>query len=235
VTYQQTALTLLIFARGNDGFVIISDRKESEKIGQGNEVPKYYLPENREFFLALAGDGTVPKALFAALERSKDVDSANIISTIQDFVTATFAVFQTQVRVQGFLVTKDSGNFKLHTIFILGDGFVPSENDSGFFTSGDPEAKLIIKHLVRNINFSSLPCEVVAKHLLAAISDVAETVSSVGVREKFGFDVTVFMNSGKILQRKRYTDSGARLKISFELSDDEIFSHSENNGDEKNE
>ena len=233
-------MTLLIFARGNDGFVIISDRKESEGIGQGNEVQKYYLPENKEFFLTLAGDGAIPQHLFASLA-DKNVDSTNIRTTIQSFIQATFTELQEQsvangfFSAEGFLVIKNGGNFKLYTVRILKDKFTPSVNDSGFFTIGDYEAKLIIEHLIRNINFSDLSCENVAKRLLAAISDVAETVSSVGHLERFGFDVAAFMNSGEIIRRERYTDTRNRLKISFELSTNKIFLHSSHNEDDNDE
>ncbi len=225
-------MTLLIFARGNDGFVIISDRKESDNTVQGNEVQKYYLPRNEEFFLTLAGNGTSAKALFASLA-TKNVDSINIIPTVQDFVKATYAEFQEPRHVEGFLVIKDGCNFELKTIRISGDKFSSYGNDSGFLTIGDPNAELITKHLVRNINFNRLPCEAVAKRLLASISDVAETVLSVGNLERFGFDVSAFMNSGQIIQIPRYTDTRNRLKISFDLNDSEVFLYSNNNGDKK--
>ncbi|MCY4492083.1 MAG: hypothetical protein OXC46_11585 [Thaumarchaeota archaeon] len=100
---------------------------------------------------------------------------------------------------------------------------------------GDPDARLILQHLVRNINFENLPCEIVAKRLIAIIDDIAETVYSVGDREKFGFDITAFKNSGQIHNRKRYSDPGERLKISFESSDNEIFPNFKNNGVDNNE
>ena len=219
-------MTLLVYAKGNDGFVILSDRKESEYKGQGNEVRKYYLPKNKEFFLSLAGDGTTAKALFSYLDTSENVNSTNIISTIQNFTSSIYAELQKPGQTKGFLV-KDQNHEILYIINIVKNRLITSKNDSYFFTIGDVEAKTIIEHLIRNINFKNLPCDDVAKHILAAVSDIAQTVTSVGTMEKFGFDVTAFMNTGEIWQRKRYTDLGNKLKILFEL-DNEIILCGEN-------
>ena len=97
-------------------------------------------------------------------------------------------------------------------MYIFKDTVTPCLTDSGFFSMGDPYAKLILEHLVRNINFNDLLCETVAKRLIAAISDVAETVDSVGNLKRFGFDAFAFMNSGQILHRKRYTGSRRMIK-----------------------
>ncbi|MCY4492082.1 MAG: hypothetical protein OXC46_11580 [Thaumarchaeota archaeon] len=86
-------MTLLVFAKGRDGFVIISDRKESDVMGLENDVTKYCLPKNKEFFLSLAGNGTRAESLFARLAKP-DVKSINIISTIKDFIRATYAESQ---------------------------------------------------------------------------------------------------------------------------------------------
>lgn len=207
-------MTLLVFARGYDGFVIVSDRKESVASGQENEIQKYCLPENEEFFLVLAGDGKRAKSLFARLSRP-DVAACNVISTMGDFVRANHAECQEPIHFEGFLVTKNENRFECYEICIIEDSFVQRKKDSAYLLKGDDSARLILEHQSRNINFSNLSYKAVAKHLVALAANVAETVSSVGSREEFGFDVAAFLNSGQILQRKRYTEPSERIKTSL--------------------
>lgn len=222
-------MTILVFAKGYDGFVIASDRKESDASGQGNEVQKYCLSENGEFFLVLAGDGMRSQFLFTHLSKS-DAVASNIIPTIDSFVRSSYVEYQGTGWVEGFLVIKNKNEFKFNTMHISRDNFVHRRNDSLFFRAGDVHAKLILGHLCRGVNFNRFSCEAVARHLLALVDSVAKTVSSVGSREDFGIDLTAFLNSGQILHRKRYTKPGEQVKISFELSDNKIFPELQNSG-----
>jgi len=227
-------VTLIIFAKCKDGFIIISDRKESE-YGQGNHIQKYFLSNNEEFFLALSGDGQLAKTLFSTLDEKNTIKSNKVISEIQDSVKSIYAEFQQARKVEGFLIIKN-GKFKLYHAEITRDKLITTTNDSPFFMRGDPEAQIIAGHLLKNINLESLPSNLACKHLIATMRSVAESVNVVGTLEKFGFDITLFLDSGTILQRKRYTDTdGEIIKIDFKLdSSKPIFSNQQKVGNGQN-
>lgn len=213
-------MTLLVFARGRDGFVIASDRKETVGAGPGNEVRKYRLYPDRDFVLALAGDGHFNKALFGRLPgRPK----GGVLDVLKDARRDYFDEYQ-KLSLEpnsgigesgGFLVIKEGNRFVPYTIRFTRDECIPRCLDKPLSTVGDIDAMLVTRHVLRNVNVTQLPCETVARRLVAAIGDAAQAAFSVGGTD-YGFDIVAFMDDGRVLCRDRYADGRTRVRISFE-------------------
>ena len=62
-------MTLIVYVKCTDAIVLVSDRKESDVFGAGQDVQKYYMPTNKEFVLAMAGDGIRIEMILGELQR----------------------------------------------------------------------------------------------------------------------------------------------------------------------
>lgn len=213
-------MTLLIFYKCSDGFIIISDRKETESHGSGNEVPKYYQSENDDVYLVLAGSGLQSKILFSSLSTMHDINSQNAVSKISEFIQTYSGGFQTG-GVSGFLVLKEDGIFKGYHVEITNGTLIHRPIDSLSYLVGAGDAKVIAQHLLRNSNLENLPYGLASKYLVATVKSVSESASSVGKPEEFGVDVTAFLTSGILEQKRRYTNTHSeRVKIEFDVDPD---------------
>jgi hypothetical protein len=167
-------LTLLIFANCLDGFVIVSDRKQTHDLSLAAEFQKCLLSGNEDFFITLAGTNNLPKVLLDRLN-SNSINSENIESEIRSIVDNYFDVetpgISKDSHIHGFLVVKTDRIYKLKEIEAIGRVPVFSENNSTpmvFIGAGD--AKLFARHLLQNINLREMMCEEAAKHIVATIN-----------------------------------------------------------------
>ena len=83
---------------------------------------------------------------------------------------------------------------------------------------GNAGAVALYKRLARDIPMSDMPCEAAARCLHTMASYIAETVKSVGDRDKYGFDMVVFPKSGAAMQLRRRTDTMGSIRARFEAS-----------------
>lgn len=227
-------MTLLIFASCSDGFVIVSDRKQTYDLNLGAEFTKCLLSRNEDFFIALAGINNLPKVLLDRLN-STSINSQNVESEIRSIVSSYHDEESIDIRVSsrihGFLVIKTSGICKLKEIEVIGQMPTFTENDSTpIIYIGAGEAQLFAKHFLQNINLREMTCEEASKHVVATMMEVSKSVKSIG-DESFGYDIVRFSNSGKISKRMRFTDSDvSNLDIQFNIDrDKKVFSDSEEN------
>ena len=226
-------MTLLMFAKGNDGFVIASDRKETIDAGLGNDVEKYVLCADGDFFLALAGDGRFNEGLYAHLSRNR---AGDISQTIMAYRHEYFGRYQ-QIRVQdygsgeseGFFVLREHKRHIPYTLRTIGDECRISRIRYPLHAVGSPEAVLIACHTLRNVNFAQFPCEAVARFLLASMNDAAQTIDMVGGFD-YGLDVVAFMDDGQILCHRQYADERTRVKIRFESAPKTLLSECATDG-----
>lgn len=220
-------MTLLTFARGSDGFVIVSDRKETNSAWDG-EVQKYFMPKDRGIFLALAGDGSFNKWLF---NRLHGYDDARLcLEQIRTLRRAYFAEHQSEHEPNfvghssGFAVMSGEKH-ALHKITFDKDELDICCVSDQFDIIGEPAAKTIVGHILQNVNFLNSPSEVLAKYLVASTHSASDSVRSVG-GTGYGFDVVAFMNDGRIVCRRRYSDGRTRARISFESAPGAMLSES---------
>ena len=215
-------MTLLIFASCADGFVIVSDRKQTHDLSLGTEFTKCLVSGNGEFYISLAGINNLPKVLLDRLN-SDSINSQNVESEIRSIIDDYFDGENPGIArdssIHGFLVIKNEGVYKLREIELLGRLPTFSENNSApVVYIGAGEAKLFAKHFLQNINLREMTCEEAAKHIVATMMEVSKSIKSIG-DETFGYDVVKFPNSGEISKRMRFTDSDiADLDIEFNIN-----------------
>ncbi|CUR51803.1 protein of unknown function [Nitrosotalea devaniterrae] len=228
-------MTLLIFASCSDGFVIVSDRKQTYDLNLGAEFTKCLLSGNGDFFIALSGINNLPKVLLDRLN-SNSINSQNIELEIKSIIDNYFNVESHNIAVDssihGFLVVKTDGVYKLKEIEAIGQVPTFSENDYvPVIYIGDMKAQLFAKHFLQNINLREMACEDASKYIVATMMEVSKSIKTIS-DETLGYDIVRFLNSGTISRRMRFTDSDiASLDIKFDInSDKKVFSDSEEVG-----
>ena len=71
-------MTLIIYLRCNDAQIVALDRQESDSSGVGEFAKKYYIPDNREFIFALAGDSLRIATIVDKLYNDQSVAAATV-------------------------------------------------------------------------------------------------------------------------------------------------------------
>lgn len=213
-------MTLIIHARCADASIMVSDRRESTRIGYGEPVKKYYLASNCEYALAFSGDGLRIDLIFSTLDANPAVTSLNIKEKLRETVRSMSTNYGTSPEPpEGFLVIRENSLFKLYKTQVVGSEAIITDNNSPTLCVGIDAAKILANYLLDKKNLESLPWQVACKYLIAVMRDVAENVDSVGRLEQFGFDMIVFADSGDILECSHYTDTDSET-IGFDFLPD---------------
>ena len=108
-------MTLIIYVRCKDATILALDKKESSTSDAGQGVKKYYMPTNREFVLALAGEGTRIEMIVSELHKNQDVDSSNVVKELHR-IMGNIKLNDVESMVAGLLLIRDGSNVKLHDV-----------------------------------------------------------------------------------------------------------------------
>ena len=207
-------MTLIATARAGNGIAAVSDRKES---CPDREVTKCHMDRDGRFYIALAGDGRAACGLLRQVAEDETVQAAGIEAKIAELAASIYEQGQPHIRVDGILITSGSRGYKMYDLYIS-DGHVDlCPNDDDMSMHGDYAAIAICRSLAANLSTRRKSSGEAAAILHVLASKVAETVDSVGGREKYGFDLAVLgaPDSAELLER--CTDKLGTLEIFFRL------------------
>lgn len=212
-------MTLIISVRCTDGFVIISDRKE----GQGsssNNVSKCLLSPNNDFFIALAGNGGLPRGILSILN-SSTITSTTVITEIETYVRTFNSRVDPASRsdcVKGFLVVSNEANFTLKILDILGQIVTTLDVSSPISYIGFTPAKIFAQHFLEKYPLDKMTCEKATKYVLAVMNELAKSIPEVGGFD-FGYDVNRFSATNGITSQIHFTDSNvAKFHVDINIS-----------------
>ena len=209
-------MTLLAIAHARDCILALSDRKESADQSDPNEVTKCYLSDAGDVYMALAGNAKTAENLLREV-RLRRPSGADIFREIDRISAGLFARRLTG-QVGGHLIVSDGGEFKVYAITVASGIAAYYQHTDIIPAEGDLRAVGIYKRLARDIPMSDMPCEAAARCLHTMASYMAETVKSVGDRDKYGFDIVVFSKPGTAMQLRRRTDAMGSIRARFEAS-----------------
>lgn len=207
-------MTLLLVARAKDGVVALSDRKESVGEMEGNEVTKYRLGGGGSYYVAFSGDGAAAAYILNELGGSQAVGS-DVLGELRRLAGLVERGHKQHDMVAGLLVVAEPGKVGIYAIHIA-DGaaeFYPVTNSSP--AEGDVRAIAIFENLVKDVVLLDMPCELAVKYLHTLVSRIAETVSTVGRRDKYGIDAVVFTEAGGTRRLVRQKGAMGTLDMRF--------------------
>ena len=213
-------MTLIIYLRCNDAQIVALDRQEFDGSGVGEFVKKYYIPENREFVLALAGDSLRITTIVAELYRDQSIAAATVGGRLDAITKEPLTTGNSDSVADGLLLVKDHNRFKFHEVlFSNSRGSIDPQDDIPFKCYGD--GKDLATYLVRKFDLTNLPCIAACQHLAAIINDVAERVPSVGSLRDYGVDLIVLTNEGQLWNRTMCDSTGiGEISCSYDMGDE---------------
>lgn len=197
-------MTLIVYARCTDGHILTADRKESDGGNLPNPVRKYYMPNNHEFVLALAGSSIIIDMVVDSLHARQDITGENVVESLRDVDDSHFKGNVSDVTV-GALMAKVDGEFKHYKVTISNSLKVITEDDpdTKCYGSGD----FIATYLMQKILPSPLGCKHALPRILEIMDETATVVDTVGSIAKYGVDVFVFRDDGELRHRLIKSDN----------------------------
>ena len=212
-------MTLIVYLKCNDAQIVASDRQEFDGSGVGEFVKKYYLPENREFVLALAGDSLRITTIVDKLYRDQSVTADTVGGRLNAITKEPLTTGNSDYVADGLLLVKDHNRFKFHSVWFSNSrGSIDPQYDIPLKCYGD--GKDLATYLVRKFDLINLPCIAACQHLAAIINDVAERVPSVGSLRDYGVDLIVLTNEGQLWNRTMYDSTGiGEISCSYDMGD----------------
>ena len=184
-------MTLIIYVRCTDAVILASDRKESYVSDVGQAVPKYYMPTNQEFVLALAGEGTRIEMIFSELHRNPNVAAATILDELHRIIDG-IDVKSANSMASGLLLRRNGNNLEFNNVWCTDHKKVITKNEPSFKHYGD--GSYLVDYLIRKFDLSNRSWRESYPYVIAIIDAVAERVDSVGSVSDYGVDVLVFAN-----------------------------------------
>ena len=200
-------MTLIIYLRCNDAQIVALDRQESDSSSVGEFAKKYYLPDNREFIFALAGDSLRIATIVDKLYNDQSVTAVTVREKLTAITEKPFTTGNSDVEASGLLLVKGHNCFKFHNVwFSNSNGAIEPQDGIPLKCYGS--GKDLATYLIRKLDLPSLPCITACQHLAAIINDVAERTPSVGNLKDYGIDLIVLTNEGKLWNRTIYDSTG---------------------------
>lgn len=189
-------MTLIIYVRCQDASIIISDRLES---GRGSQdVKKYYVSNNGDYILGLAGPSDPTITLLRYIKQDTTINSANIVDKIEEIVTRNHRIFLNNDPQEGFLLLNNGTTFNFNSVDIKPPSPIIGPIDVQYRCFGDPEAKGIANNFLSKRNLVQVNSEYACQYLIAIMLEANNAVSTVGGINR-GFDILVLSNTGKII------------------------------------
>ena len=188
-------MTLIVYAKCTDGHILVTDRKESDDANLPNPVRKYYMPDNKEFVLSLAGSSIMIDMVTNSLHAHQDITGETVMGSLRDVDDSYFKGNVSDI-ITGVLMAKDGGKFKHCKVTI--------SNSVKLITEDDPDSKcygsgnVIATYLIQKILPSPRGWKDALPLIIEIIDEVSSAVDSVGSIAKYGADVFVFDNSGEL-------------------------------------
>ena len=206
-------MTLIVYVKCTDGVIFASDRKESDTSDAGQDAQKYYMPTNKEFVLAMAGEGTRIGIIFGELQRNQDT-AATIRENLHQIMGAT-KVNSADSMASGLLLVRDGNNLIFNDVWCSDNQKNITENSPSFKHYGD--GSYLVDYLIRKFDLPNRSWKESCPHLIAIMDAVAERVDTVGSVRDYGVDVLIFTNDGLLNTTIRNTDDIGEIKCACDV------------------
>ena len=207
-------MTLIIYVKCKDATILALDKKESYTSDAGQGIKKYYMPTNREFVLALAGEGTRIDMIVSELHKNQDIDSSTITKELHR-VMKNVKLGDIDSMVSGLLLIRDGNGIKFHDVQCSESRETITEDEPRFKHYGD--GSYLVDYLIREFDLPTLSWVHVYQRIVRIIDAVATQVSSVGSMGRYGVDVLVFTDDNVLARTFHNTSKIGRIKCTCDV------------------
>ena len=209
-------MTLIIYIDCLDGIILASDRKESDISDVGQETQKYYMPTNRDFVLALAGESTRIDMIVSELHKEQTITATTVLDKIHQTIDKT-QIDNVESIVSGLLLTRDGNNFKFNNVWCSGHDKSITESRPAFKHYGD--GSYLIDYFIREFDLQNKSWKEVYPYMVAIIDAVSKRVESVGSVNDYGINMLVF-TEGRLLKEEviRHTNGIGKIECTCDIT-----------------
>ena len=195
-------MTQIVYVKCTDAVILASDRKESDTSDAGQDVQKYYMPTNKEFVLAMAGDSTRIGMILGELQRNH-YTAATIRDGLHKIIDET-KVNDPNSMPSGLLLVRNGNNITFNNVWCSDHTKNIVEGNPPFKHYGD--GSYLVDYLIRKFDLPNLSWRESCPYLIAIMDAVADRVDSVGNVRDYGIDLLVFTNGEMLHRTVRNTD-----------------------------
>ena len=202
-------MTLIVYVKCADAAILATDKKESNTSDVGQGILKYYMPTNKEFVLALAGEGTRIDLIFSELRRNPDITGATVSNDLHRIMTETRANIRDSM-ASGLLLVRDGDDFEFNEVWGTENQTSITKNEPPFKHYGN--GSYLVDYLIRKFDLPGKPWKESCPRLIEIMDDVAERADSVGGVNDYGIDLLVFTNDEVLVETIRSTDGIGKIE-----------------------
>ena len=211
-------MTLIIFTKCQDGYVLASDRKATSPSGATREEAKSRT-SRRGWALAGAGTASAIQLVFYELEDERLLP-ASIENRVIDVLDRCNRV--ARVNAQCVLLTAIGGTILSRLIQPSEYGVFATPITAIFECYGEPGPVAVAKHFIRDRGgFENVPCTEAAPEILAILKRASSGGSFVGEQEDYGFGLIIFKN-GSYWEELRITNEWGSLTTVYHKIDSNV-------------
>ena len=196
-------MTQIIYVKCTDAVILASDRKESDTSDAGQDAQKYYMPTNKEFVLAMAGESTRIGMILGELQRNH-YTAATIRDGLHRIIDET-KVNDLDSMPSGLLLVRNGDNITFNNVWCSDHTKNIVEGNPPFKHYGD--GSYLVDYLIRKFDLPNLSWRESCPYLIAIMDAVADRVDSIGGIRDYGIDLLVFTN-GETLHRTIHNTDG---------------------------
>ena len=208
-------MTLILFAKGKDGLVLVSDKQGSVEGGEKIIVKKIFLSKNKNYILSLAGDGNRIEQIYALLQ-TLSIKKQDIEQKINSIISMTYEKNSSQV--EGILLVKNKEKYKISRIATDHQKVIILPYDAPFACFGLNSGKTIATFFSQFINIEKSTLRHTAEFLISSLDVISQNYDGIGTINN-GFDVLIIKNNGDIIQNSRFINNGfGKIKFILEKS-----------------
>lgn len=207
-------MTLLTAMRARDGTAIVPCRKEGLPNRAGREATECRLDAGGRLCLSLSGGARVAKFMLVCI---RDCGFAGLGQKTSELAASIHDRHQCGPSAEGILVMPGIWGLEIYGI-LARDGHATIFANNGASSMHGAHAAIVpCRRLAKDPGIRSLSCDAAAAHLHVLASSVAETVDSVGKRDKYGFDLVLMKAAGEFGLLSRPTDVFGTITVQFRM------------------
>ena len=190
-------MTLIIYAKCIDGYVLISDRQASIGGGEKSIVPKIYSPQDKSFILALAGDGSRIEEVYTTFDTDPSLKEQDVIGVVKSILQTNY--MENSEPVEGVVLIKNGSKYRAFKIFSVKLITTVTSLKSPFECFGLRAGKTIARFLSQFVDLENKNLEKATGFLVSSMDIISKNFDGIGTLND-GFDILSMSENGNVFE-----------------------------------
>jgi len=173
-------MTLILYAKCKEGFVLIADKQGSLIGGEKMVVKKIFTSKNKKYILALAGDGSRIEQIYSML-KTLNIDNKEIEEKIKSIIGMTYQ--KNLGQIEGILLIKKGKDYEVFRIATDYQNIVVLPYDAPFACFGLGSGKTIATFFTQFIEIEKSNLRNITEFLISSLDIISKSYDGIGTLE----------------------------------------------------